>query len=161
MPRFEVQRSGSKFWFGVLATSVMTSGLIVLCVLLVNIPDLATPAVTLDLSRPPDIQHGQKIYANACATCHGLQGKGLPHQGAPLDRSTFLASSTDRQIMQMIKLGRTADDPKSVMRLPMPAKGGYSHLSDADLYDVAAYIRTFGQKTPMMALESGLTDRGF
>lgn len=154
------QRSESKLWFGILITTGMTVVLVGLCIWLVNIPGLITPAVALDWSRTPDLQHGQRVYAISCASCHGPSGRGLPYQGAPLDRSSFLAQRTDRQVLQMIKLGRTADDPNSVMRLPMPAKGGYSHLSDNDLHDVVAYIRTFSQKPPSVASQSDLQNRG-
>lgn len=160
MTRFTVRRSGLKLWFGILAAGGTISGLVGFCIVLINIPHLTAPSVNLDLSRVPDLEHGQKIYAISCASCHGPSGKGLPHQGAPLDRSIFLANSTDLQIIQMIKLGRTANDPKSVMRLPMPAKGGYSHLSDTDLHDVTAYIRTFGQKISKVASESVSSNQG-
>lgn len=160
MFKFVTQRSGSKRLLAVLMAGGMIFGLVGLCIWLVNIPGLTAPSVTLDWSRTPDLQHGQRVYAISCASCHGPSGKGLPHQGAPLDRSAFLANSTDRQIFQMIKLGRTADDPQSVMRLPMPAKGGYSQLTDTDLQDVAAYIRTFSQKTPSIASESVSQNRG-
>ncbi len=123
------------------------AGLVGLCILMLNLGSLTQPSVKLDLNRTPDLRHGQKIYAISCATCHGPAGKGLPHQGAPLHNSAFVSSSTDLQVIVMIKVGRTADDPKSIMKIPMPAKGGYNNLSDTDLHDVTAYIRGFGKKT--------------
>lgn len=128
-----------------------TAGLVGLCILMLNLGSLTAPAAKLDLNRTPDLKHGQKIYTVSCATCHGPAGKGLPHQGAPLASSAFVNNSTDLQLVTMLKLGRTADDPKSVMKLPMPAKGGYNHLSDTDLHDVASYIRTFAPKAEAAA----------
>ncbi len=120
-------------------------GLVGLCIAMLNMGRIGGGSVAIDPNRVPDLKHGMKVYAVSCATCHGAGGKGLPHQGAPLVNSAFVDNSTDHQLMMMIKIGRTADDPKSVMKLPMPAKGGYSNLTDEDLHDVTAYVRALAQ----------------
>jgi mono/diheme cytochrome c family protein len=130
------------------------TALVGLCILMLNLGSLTQPSVMLDLNRTPDLKHGQKIYTVSCATCHGPAGRGLPHQGAPLHNSAFVSSSTDLQVITMIKIGRTADDPKSIMKIPMPAKGGYNNLSDIDLHDVTAYIRSFGKKPEATAVSN-------
>ncbi len=120
--------------------------LVGLCIAMLGMGRIGGAQVAIDPNRIPDMKHGMKLYTVSCATCHGAAGKGLPHQGAPLANSAFVTNSTDLQLILMLKIGRTQDDPKSVMKLPMPAKGGYSNLTDNDLHDVAAYIRTFDTK---------------
>lgn len=130
------------FWSVIATLSIVA--FIGLCIVLMNFGSIGVPVLTIDPNRVADLKHGQKIYNVSCATCHGASGKGLPHQGAPIDhRSAFVTGSTDLQLIQMIKIGRGIDDPRSVMKLPMPAKGGYNNLSDTDLHDVVAFIRTF------------------
>ncbi len=133
------------FWSVIGTLSILA--FIGLCIVLMNFGSIGAPSVSIDPNRVADLQHGQKIYNVSCATCHGAGGKGMPHQGAPIDhRSAFVAGSTDLQLIQMIKIGRGIDDPRSVLKLPMPAKGGYNNLTDTDLHDVVAYIRTFVPK---------------
>jgi cytochrome c oxidase cbb3-type subunit 3 len=33
--------------------------------------------------KPADIEAGRDVFAMQCATCHGVDGKGLPTMGAP------------------------------------------------------------------------------
>ncbi len=139
------QPTGMLKWSVISLLSV--GGLTGLCILMVQMTPITTVSSRFDFNRTPDLKHGQKIYTVSCATCHGPGGMGLPHQGAPLAASAFVSMGTDQQVMQMIKIGRTPEDPKSVMHLPMPAKGGYSNLTDANLHDVVAYIRTLEKKT--------------
>lgn len=98
-------------------------------------------AVMLDLTRPADAGRGAKLYDTSCATCHGTSGRGLPHQGANLRDSHFMANSDDRKLIAFIRSGRAPDSPESVMRLYMPAKGGVASFSDNDLQDIVAHMR--------------------
>lgn len=125
---------------------ILVAGLVGLCLGLLKLGPMGVGGSGLDLdpNRQPDLAQGKMIYTRACATCHGPGGHGLPHQGAPLSTSNFVHTGTDVQIIKMVKMGRTPSDPKSVMQLPMPAKGGYTSLSDAELHDVVAYVRTLG-----------------
>jgi mono/diheme cytochrome c family protein len=133
-------------WKWLAALVGATAGLTVLCIGILKVGPIGGGGdhLSIDPNRIADVKHGQKVYAVSCATCHGGGGKGMPHQGAPLVNSAFVETASDQQLITMIKVGRTADDPKSVMRLPMPAKGGYSNLTDEDLHDVVAYIRQLG-----------------
>lgn len=126
---------------------VLVAGLVAACIGLMKLgaPGSAVSGLDIDPARKPDLDRGKMVYGFSCATCHGPAGRGMPRQGAPLHNSNFVQTSSDVQIIKMVKMGRTPEDPKSVLKLPMPAKGGYSTLTDADLQDVVAFIRTLGK----------------
>jgi len=83
---------------------------------------------------------GKALYASQCAMCHGANGKGDGVAGkslkpAPRNFSlgTFKYGSSDAQIAATIKKGKP----------PMP---GYGSLSDQQLKDLVAYIRSLKKK---------------
>jgi mono/diheme cytochrome c family protein len=90
---------------------------------------------------PPDAEVGQQVFIATCATCHGFQAQGLPHQGAPLRTSTFIASHDDRALIEFIKQGRPAKDPGNASGVAMPPRGNNPAISDARLADVVAFLR--------------------
>jgi disulfide bond formation protein DsbB len=45
-----------------------------------------------------------------------------------------------------IKVGRGVDDPANTTGVAMLPKGGNPGLSDQDLYDIVAYLRTLQKK---------------
>lgn len=88
-----------------------------------------------------DIEIGQALYMQSCASCHGKTGEGMAMQGSPLIRSHFLTQNTDSQVVRFLQRGRTAEDPASLMQRAMPARGGNPNLTDQDLADITAYLR--------------------
>jgi mono/diheme cytochrome c family protein len=89
----------------------------------------------------PDPEVGREVFIQTCATCHGFQAQGLPHQGAPLRSSSFVASHSDKDLITFIKSGRPAKDPTNISGVAMPPRGNNPALSDARLADVVAYLR--------------------
>jgi disulfide bond formation protein DsbB len=89
-----------------------------------------------------DVVEGRTQYLQSCATCHGQQGQGMPHQAPDLRGSGFIARRTDQQLAAFIKAGRLPNDPQSVMRLYMPPLGGNLALKDQDVAQIIAYLRT-------------------
>jgi mono/diheme cytochrome c family protein len=94
----------------------------------------------------PDPEYGKQTFAFTCATCHGTRGQGMPHQGAPLRDSKFIASADDNALLRFLQTGRPANDPANRSGVPMPPRGGNLSLSDARLRDVIAYLRTLQQE---------------
>jgi cytochrome c oxidase subunit II len=86
-------------------------------------------------------QNGQANFA-LCAGCHGAGGEGVKGLGKPLANSEFTASLTDTELVDFIKRGRAIDDPANTSGVAMPPKGGNPALSDTDLLDIVAFIRT-------------------
>lgn len=85
-----------------------------------------------------DAGHGEEVYQSTCIACHGKDGTGaIP--GAPnfQKKSGVLAKSDEVLMRNMIE---GYESPGSMM--PMPALGGDPDLSEQDIADVLAYIRS-------------------
>lgn len=88
----------------------------------------------------PDPAVGKKIFkTNLCVDCHGIKGKpvlpGVPnfYKGERLEKD-------DETLMEAIRMGN--DNPENPIAPEMPPYGGGPELSDEQLVDVLAYIRT-------------------
>jgi disulfide bond formation protein DsbB len=97
-------------------------------------PATATPA--------GDADKGKEIFNMTCLACHGEGGVGVPNLGKDMTVSTFIHESSDEDLLAFIKKGRDPGDPANTTGVSMPSKGGNPALSDEDLMDVIAYIRT-------------------
>lgn len=89
-----------------------------------------------------DAAVGKDLYGKTCASCHGPDAKGLPKLGKDLTNSEFAMGLSDADLVAFIKKGRPASDPANTTKVDMPPKGGNPSLSDKDLQDIVAYIRT-------------------
>jgi disulfide bond formation protein DsbB len=92
-----------------------------------------------------DAAHGKTVYDTTCVACHGPDAKGLPNLGKDLTTSEFVASQSDADLVNFIKTGRPIGDPLNTTGVEMPARGGNPALTDQDLADVVAYLRTLQQ----------------
>ena len=88
------------------------------------------------------IAHGTKLFAATCASCHGTDARGLPDKGKDLRGSEFCKSLDDDALLDFLKRGRDPGDPKNTTGIAMPPKGGNPALSEDDLLDVIAYLRS-------------------
>jgi disulfide bond formation protein DsbB len=93
-------------------------------------------------ANPEQVAAGQKVFLGTCATCHGKDAHGLPRQGKDLHASQFVAEKNDEEMVAFIKTGRRAGDPLNTTGVDMPPKGGNPALSEADIANVIAYVRT-------------------
>jgi len=80
-------------------------------------------------------------YENACAKCHGADGKGSTKMGTKLGAKDYTDAKvqqdlTDDAAFKAIKEGLKDKDDKSLMK---PAED----LSDADIKALVAYMRAF------------------
>lgn len=87
-------------------------------------------------------QQGEKVFMRICATCHGKDANGMPNLGKGLHNNQFTLSKTDAELVQFLKTGRPAADPLNTTGVDMPPKGGDPSLTDQDLQNVVAYLRT-------------------
>jgi disulfide bond formation protein DsbB len=85
---------------------------------------------------------GQALFITSCAACHGPAGEGVPGLGKDMTTSEFIASKTDAELVEFIKVGRDPSDPLNTTGVAMPPKGGNPSLSDEDLFNIVAYLRT-------------------
>ena len=89
-----------------------------------------------------DIAAGSAVYAGTCVACHGTNLEGIDGLGKPLAPSEFVASNSEQELADFIKVGRPAGDPDNTQGVDMPPKGGNPSLDDQDLLDVAAYLKS-------------------
>ncbi|HYO89508.1 MAG TPA: c-type cytochrome [Candidatus Limnocylindrales bacterium] len=88
------------------------------------------------------VQAGTQIFNGLCVACHGSGGVGVAGLGKPLAGSEFVGGLTDDELVQFIIVGRQPTDPLNTTGQLMPARGGNPMLTDGDLYNVVAYIRS-------------------
>lgn len=70
---------------------------------------------------------GEKLFASACKVCHRKD----------VIRNDFVAGKTDQELVEFIKVGGAPGEP----RVMLP-KGGKPSLTDQNLYNIVAYLRT-------------------
>lgn len=85
---------------------------------------------------------GREIYVNTCILCHGIDGKGvrgLKFVPPPADLTSLAVQSRlDGSLFRRIHDGK----PNTVM-------GAWKHaLSDEEIWDVLAYVRTLRIESP-------------
>lgn len=88
------------------------------------------------------IASGDKLFHSSCIACHGKGGVGIAGNGKALANNEFIRSLDDDALLAFIKQGRSPTDPKNTTGIQMPPKGGNPAMSDDDILDVIAYLRT-------------------
>jgi cytochrome c oxidase cbb3-type subunit 3 len=87
-----------------------------------------------------DAANGARLYADACASCHGPAGEG--REGPALANPRFLAAATDTYLVETIRRGRRGTS--------MPGFGAASPthrlLADDELHDVVTLLRSWEEK---------------
>ena len=88
-----------------------------------------------------DSAAGKAVYDANCTACHGGSGNGkgaaaiaLNPKPADFTAATYWTGKTDEQVTASIKSGR-----------PGTSMTAFTQLSDADLANVTAYLRTFAK----------------
>jgi disulfide bond formation protein DsbB len=95
-----------------------------------------------DTTDSGSISAGEDIFSSTCSTCHGPDGTGIEGLGKDLHNNAFVAGLSDDEMLDFLNTGRAADHPDNDTGVAMPPKGGNPSLSDDDLLDVVAYVRT-------------------
>ena len=117
-----------------LPTRISFPGFLVVALMLVG---SASAAQKIDFNR--DIR---PILASKCFTCHGPDAEGIEGLGKDLNNNEFVQSLTDPELIAFLEVGRPASDPANEAGVDMPPKGGNPALSDQDLQDIVAFLRT-------------------
>lgn len=94
---------------------------------------------------PGDTTHGKLVFITTCSTCHGQDGSGVKGLGKDLVQSEFVKKTADDDLVKMVNIGRPADHPLNTNKIAMPPKGGNSALTDQDVRDAIAYLRTISK----------------
>lgn len=90
-----------------------------------------------------DAAKGKEAFAGTCSSCHGQDAKGLPNLGKNLVVKTdWMKQADDAALTALIAKGRPSSDPVNTTKIDMPSKGGNPALSDEDIANIVAYIRS-------------------
>lgn len=92
-----------------------------------------------------DPAKGKETFNTVCIACHGEGGVGIEGLGKPFTTSEFVATHTDEELLAFVKTGRPMSDPLNTTGVDMPPKGGNPALTDEQILDIIAYIRTLQQ----------------
>jgi disulfide bond formation protein DsbB len=89
-----------------------------------------------------DAARGAQTFAGTCSACHGPDATGIAGLGKDLTTSEFAMGLSDAELIEFLKVGRPSSDPLNTTGIDMPPKGGNPALTDQDLADIVAYLRT-------------------
>jgi disulfide bond formation protein DsbB len=85
---------------------------------------------------------GKPKFDGTCVSCHGPDAKGIAGLGKDLTTSTFAMGLSDAEFVAFLAKGRPSGDPSNTTGVDMPPKGGNPALTDQNLADIVAYVRT-------------------
>ena len=110
-------------------------------------PPATTEAASVEVAASPagDAASGGKIYATACVACHGPDAKGVTGLGKDLTTSEWVGQQSDADLIEFIKKGRDASDSLNTTGVAMPPKGGNPAMSEQEIADIVAYVRSIHQ----------------
>lgn len=104
------------------------------------------------LDRAADPLKGQQIFVAKCASCHGIDGQGLPMPDSPRDYPPLWGDKSYNEGAGLFRLSRFAGYVKANM--PFGATYQNPQLSDEESWDVAAFINSQPRpKHPFLATD--------
>lgn len=106
-----------------------------------TLTEVAAPIAVAGTATDASTRQGAKLYAEACAVCHGVDAKGMPNLGTSLVDSAIIAGDT-AAALAIIRAGLDLNSATNQSGLVMPPSGGRPDLSDAQLTAVIEYLRT-------------------
>ncbi len=89
-----------------------------------------------------DVSQGHSYFSATCSGCHGSDARGIAGLGKNLVVSDFVSGLDDDELHDFIITGRSAFDPANTTGIEMPARGGNPALTDDNIYQIIAYLRT-------------------
>lgn len=126
--------------------TLSTIAIVFLISLLLTACGSGTPAPTPTPTEPAgDPVLGKNAYLGTCIACHGPDAKGVPNLGKDLTTSEFVKGNTNLEMIDFLKTGRPAAHELNTTGVDMPPKGGNPALSDDDLLNIVAYLRSIQQ----------------
>jgi mono/diheme cytochrome c family protein len=93
-------------------------------------------------THPGDPLAGAESYEPTCSTCHAADLSGVGGLGGPLSPNTFVESSTEAEIVDLIIGGVPRDHPGNTMGVDMAPRGGNPSLTDQNIRDISAYLKS-------------------
>jgi mono/diheme cytochrome c family protein len=119
-----------------------------------RITTMPTPVGQVIAYTGNNVSQGKSYFGATCSGCHGSDGRGIAGLGKNLIESEFVSGMNDVELHDFIVTGRAAWDPENTTGVDMPARGGNPALTDDNIYQIIAYLRTqadpskFDQSSP-------------
>jgi mono/diheme cytochrome c family protein len=101
-----------------------------------------TTGDTQQVASTGDPVAGEELFNQVCIACHGPGGEGIEGLGKPFTTSDFIPAQSDEELLEFIKVGRPVGHPDNTTGVDMPPKGGNPALTDEQIMDIIAYIRS-------------------
>lgn len=98
--------------------------------------------VTTTAAASGPVAHGQQLARESCSACHGQEFEGVKNLGPGFHDSDFIKDHSDDELIELVKDGRSKDDPENETGIAMPPYGGNPRLTDDDLANIVAFLRT-------------------
>jgi mono/diheme cytochrome c family protein len=119
---------------------------------LLSLQNAAAPAPPAPPTEAPRLGNGAALFASACASCHDASAPMAAIGSRPLlSRSSVVNAAGPRNTIQLILHGIPADGSRASHYMPPFATA----LSDAEIADIAAYVRaTYSRQPAWPALEN-------
>jgi mono/diheme cytochrome c family protein len=114
---------------------------------------VAVPAADLGYAQET-VSAGETLYGTVCIACHGPGAVGVANLGKSLADSEFTRGLTDQELLTFVKTGRPIWDAANTTGIDMPPKGGNPALTDDDILNIIAYLRTLDAKYVPPAAEA-------
>ncbi len=89
-----------------------------------------------------DPAKGEQLFKQYCSACHGQDAKGIQGVGPSLVNNEFVKSKSNAELVQFVIEGRPANHPENKTGIPMPPKGGFDILTEEEITDIVAYLKT-------------------
>jgi len=101
------------------------------------------------MSRAADPIAGEKVYKEFCASCHGDNGQGVKREGKAngYEFPPVWGKDTYNNGAGMFRIIKASD--WIAANMPLGATSDAKILSDAQAYDVAAYINNYDKERPI------------
>lgn len=121
-----------------------------------RITTMPTPVGQVIAYTGANVSQGKSYFGASCSGCHGSDGRGVAGLGKNLVKSDFMSDLNDQELHEFIVTGRSAWDPTNTTGVDMPAKGGNPALTDDNIYQIIAYLRT--QNNPALFVQDSRID---
>ena len=89
-----------------------------------------------------DAARGREHYVATCSMCHGFDAEGKSRLGKGLQDNSFVQGLSDEELVKFLEEGRPSWDPANERGVDMPPKGGNPDLTEENLMEIVAYLRT-------------------
>jgi mono/diheme cytochrome c family protein len=129
-----------------LISLLMLVGTLTLGILVLIAPQTTHSAMVGPVYSEDQLAAGRRTYLMVCAGCHAPDAHGIKGLGKPLVGSSFVNQLSDAEVLAFLQVGRPVDDPLNTTGVVMPARGGRPSMSDDDLGNVIAYVRSLNQR---------------